>query len=91
MYRFFILSKMETSRAVVFGICLICEKYGREHCQFECILLILVFNRGNFCDGPEDACFGARGACLKVVDRKSIMINRRPKANVKVLKYRFSN
>jgi hypothetical protein len=75
----------------VFGICLICERYGREHCQFECILLILAFNRGKFCDGTEDVYFGARGACLKVVDRKSITIKTRPEANVKFLKYRFSN
>jgi hypothetical protein len=43
-----------------------------------------------FCYGTEDACFGARGACLEVVYRKSIMINTCPRANVKFLKYRFS-
>lgn len=35
--------------------------------------------------------FDARGACLKVDDRKSITINTCPQANMILLKYRFSN
>ena len=62
---FFFIKRCKPASAVVFGKCLICERYGREHCQFECILLIMVFNRGTFCDGTENACFGARASLLK--------------------------
>lgn len=41
----------------------------KRSCRFEFLLQVLVFDREKFCEGSEDASFGVRRACIKVVDR----------------------